>query len=88
MPYFRFTGDRGDGADFLFSERIDDGGLAGVRIANETDRYLFAVGVERRELAKELDERAFAEGVGDGRMEGKSRIRLAEVANPRSLSEQ
>lgn len=74
MPYFRFAGDGRDGADFLFAESVDDGGFAGIGVADETDGNLFAVGVEGGELAEELDKGAFAEGVGDGGVEGEGGV--------------
>lgn len=55
LPYFRFAGNRGDGADFFLAESVDDGGFARVGVADEADGDLLAVGVESGELAEELD---------------------------------
>ena len=55
MPYFRFAGYRSHGADFFFAQGVDDGGFSCVRVADEADGDLFAVGVQGGELAEELD---------------------------------
>jgi hypothetical protein len=47
---------------------------------------LFAVGVEAGELAEELDEGAFAEGVCDGGVEGEGGVVFGEVADPCGLT--
>jgi hypothetical protein len=44
--------------------------LAGVRIANEADAYLFAVLVQPSELAQQLNKRALAEWVRERRVKG------------------
>ena len=85
LPHLGFAGDRGDGADFLLAEGVDDGRFAGVGVADEPDGDLFAVGVEGGELPEELDEGAFAEGVCDGGMEGEGRMGFTEVADPGCL---
>ncbi len=41
--------------------------------------------MKRRELTQESDERAFAEGIGDGCVESKRRIVFREIADPGSL---
>ena len=55
MPDFGFAGDGRDGADALFPQGVDDGGFAGVGVADETDGDLLAGGVEDGELAEEGD---------------------------------
>lgn len=61
MPDLGLSRDGSDGADFLVAEGVDDGGFAGVGVADEADRDLLAVGVEAGELAEKLDEGALAE---------------------------
>lgn len=85
MPYFCFAGDGGDGANFLFSEGVDNGGFAGIGVADEADGDLFAIGVEGGELAEELDEGAFAERVCDRGVEGEGGVGFAEMADPGGL---
>lgn len=46
LPYFRFSGDGSHGADFLFPQRVDNGGFAGVGVADKAYADLLAVGVE------------------------------------------
>lgn len=52
LPYLRLARYRRGFADFLLSKSVDDGGLAGVWVADETDGDLFAGGVESRKLPK------------------------------------
>lgn len=61
LPYFGFTGDRRDGAYFFLFECVDDAGFTSVRVADESDRDLFLVRVQHRELTEELDEGSFTE---------------------------
>lgn len=74
LPDLGLSGDGSDGADLLVTESVDDGGFAGVGVADEADRNLLTVGVEAGELAEELDEGALAKGVGDGGMECEGRV--------------
>ena len=85
LPHFGLAGNRGDFGDFLFAEGIDDGGFAGVWVADEADRDLFAGGVEGGELTKEGDQRAFAEGIRHGGVESESWVGFGEVADPCGL---
>lgn len=78
--------DRGDSADLLLLERVDDAALADVGIADEADRDLLLVRVEHRELAEELDQRALAERVVDGSVEGQSRSESTQVLDPARLT--
>ena len=58
------------------------GGFAGVGVADEADGDLLARGVQGGELAEERDEGAFAEGVGEGGVEGEGGVGLVEEAGP------
>jgi hypothetical protein len=69
LPDFGFAGDGGDDADFLFAERVDDGRLARVGVADHADGDLLAVTVQGGELAEEGDKGSFAEAVVDGSVE-------------------
>jgi hypothetical protein len=85
LPDLGLSRDGRDRADLLFLERVDDGRLADVRVANEANRNLLLVRVEDRELAEELDERALAERVVDRGVEGERRRQLRQVLDPASL---
>ena len=52
MPHLGLTRDRRNCADLLVAKGVDDGGLAGVGVADETDGDLLAGRVEGRELAE------------------------------------
>jgi len=52
LPHLGLTRDGRDCADLLVAEGVDDGGFAGVGVANETDGNLLAGRVEGRELAE------------------------------------
>lgn len=52
LPHLGLTRDRRNCADLLVAKGVDDGGFAGVRVADETDGDLLAGRVEGRELAK------------------------------------
>ena len=86
LPDLGLAGDGGDSADLLGAEGIDDRGFAGVGVADKTDGDLFALGVEGGELAEELDEGAFAEGVVDVGVEGEGGVVLGQAADPGSLN--
>lgn len=45
LPDLGLSGDWSDGADLFLPECVDDGGFAGVWIANESDRDLAAIGM-------------------------------------------
>jgi hypothetical protein len=85
LPDFCFAGDGRDGADFLLAEGVDDGGFARVGVADEADGDLLAGGVQDGELAEERDERAFAEGVGEGGVEGEGGVLFGKEADPLCL---
>ena len=74
LPYFRFAGDGSYGADFFLAQGVDDGRFAGVGVADEADGDLLAVGMQGGELAEELDQQAFAEGVCNGGAEGEGGV--------------
>ena len=52
LPHLGLTRDRRNCADLLVAKGVDDGGFAGVRVANETDRDLLAGRVEGRKLTE------------------------------------
>ena len=87
LPYLRLAGYGRGLADFLLSERVDDGGLAGVGVADEADGDLFAGGVESRELAEQRDESTFAKGVRETCVEGEGGVGFVEVSDPPCLNE-
>lgn len=70
LPDLGLSGNGSDGADLLLFEGIDDGGLSDIGVPDETDRDLFLIRVEDRELAEKLDERSFTERVVDGCVKG------------------
>lgn len=76
LPHFRLARDGSDGADLFLPQRVDDGRLAGVGVADEADGDLFAVGMQGGELAEKLDQGSFAKGVGDGGVESESGVVL------------
>lgn len=61
LPYFGFTRDRSHCAYFFLFECVDDAGFTSVGVADESDRDLFLVRVEHRELTEQLDEGSFTE---------------------------
>lgn len=70
LPDFGLPRDRSDLADFLALYCVDDTALANIRIADKTDTDLLLLGHEIGELAEELNEGTFTEGVVDRGMEG------------------
>jgi hypothetical protein len=52
LPHLGLTGDRRNCADLLVAKGVDDGGFAGVWVADETDGNLLAGRVEGGELAE------------------------------------
>ena len=52
LPHLGLTRDRRNCADLLVAKGVDDGGFAGVRVADETDGDLLAGRVEGRELTE------------------------------------
>jgi hypothetical protein len=52
LPHLGLARDRRNCAHLLVAKGVDDGGFAGVRVADETDGDLFAGRVEGRELAE------------------------------------
>lgn len=85
LPDLCLAGDGCDGAHLLGAKGVDDGRLSGVGVPDETNGNLFALGVERRELTKQLNEGSFAEGVVDIGVEGEGGVVFGEAANPGSL---
>lgn len=85
LPYFGFARDRSDCAYFFLFECVDDAGFTSVWVADETDRDLFLVRVEHRELAEQLDERSFTKRVVDRRVKGDSGCRKGKVLDPSRL---
>src|SRR5690606_14210061 len=59
LPDLSLSRNRSDSADLLGAEGVDDGGFAGVGVSDQSDGDLLPIGVEGRELAEELDKRAF-----------------------------
>lgn len=82
MPYFGLTRDGCGSADLLLSEGVDDGGFAGVWVADEPNGDLFAATVKSGELSKERDESTFSEAVGHAGMEGECWEVLGEEFDP------
>ena len=87
LPDFGLARDGCNGADGFGAKRVDDGGFAGVGVANETDRDLFLIRMKSRELTKQLDQGSFAERIIDGGVEGEGRILLREDFDPACLFE-
>ena len=56
LPHFCLPWYRGDVADLLLKQRIDDGRFSRVGTANEAHRYLFPVRMEARKLPQQLDQ--------------------------------
>lgn len=79
------SGDRGDGADLLLLESVDDGRLSDVRVSDESDRDLLLIRVKDGKLSKQLDERSLSERVVDRGMEREGGGELGEVLDPSSL---
>jgi hypothetical protein len=52
LPHLGLTRDRRNCADLLIAKGVDDGGFAGVRVADESDGNLLTRRVEGRELAE------------------------------------
>ena len=52
LPHLGLTRDRRNCADLLVPKGVDDGGFAGVRVADETNGNLLAGRVEGRKLAE------------------------------------
>jgi hypothetical protein len=52
LPHLGLTGNGRDCADLLVAECVDDGGLAGIGITNETDGDLLTGRVKGRELTE------------------------------------
>ena len=86
LPDLGLAGDGRDVADLARLEGVDDARLANVRVPDEADGNLLPVRVQLRELAEELDERAFAEGVIRGGVEGEGRVAGGEVLDVACLS--
>ena len=86
LPDFRLSRDRSDFADLLRLDSIDNTALADVGIANETDTDLLLFGHKIGELAEELNERTFTEGVVDGSVESDGGVSFRKMFNPTSLS--
>ena len=69
-------------ADPLFEKRVDHTRLADVGIANEANADILLVSVEDVELPEEVDQRPFAERVGDAGSVGNGGIELTEILDP------
>lgn len=82
LPDFGLPRDRGHFADDFGLQGVNDGGLSGVWIADETNADLFLVVVQFGELAEEVDEGAFAEGVGERGVKGEGGVFLGEELDP------
>lgn len=87
LPNFGLSGDGSRLADGLLLERVDDGRLADVGVADEADRDLLLVGEEGGELAEELDEGSLSERVVDRGVEGDGGVSFGEDLDPASLRE-
>lgn len=85
LPHLGLAGDWSHCADLLGTEGVDDGRLSGIRVTDQSNGDLLALRVEGRELAEQLDERSFTEGVVDVGVEGKGGVIFGEAANPGSL---
>ena len=86
LPDLSLSSDRRHDANLLFAKCVNDAALTHVRIANHPiyilahvtkygtndlpHRNLLTVAMKRAELSKESNERAFAEGVVNGGVEG------------------
>ena len=85
LPHLRLAGDGRDRAHLARLERVDHRALADVRVADEADGDLLLVGVQLGELAEELDERAFAEGVVGRGVEGERGVARGQVLDVAGL---
>jgi hypothetical protein len=52
LPDLSLSWDRSDSADLLLEESVDDGGLSGIGSADQSNRDLFSIRMEGRELSK------------------------------------
>ena len=67
----------GTGIRYLLrAERVDDGGLAGVGIADEADGDLLGLLVQLAQLPEQVDQRPFPKGMVKGSVEGNRRVFL------------
>lgn len=85
LPDLGLARNRGDCAGLSAQEGIEHRALADVGVANKADTNLFAVGVQRRELPQERDERTLAKGVCDGCAESAGRDSLLQSLDPACL---
>mmetsp|Transcript_7823 Transcript_7823/g.22215 ORF Transcript_7823/g.22215 Transcript_7823/m.22215 type:complete len:461 (+) Transcript_7823:951-2333(+) len=74
LPDLGLAWDRCDVAHLLGPQSVDDGRLARVRVADQAYADLLLLRVQQRKLAKQLDERAFAERLGQVGVEGKGGV--------------
>lgn len=82
LPDFGLTGNRRNFANLFLHQRIDDWGLADVRVADKTHRNALFVTVQLVELFQKLDQRTFAKGILHTGLESKSRSKLIQVPDP------
>ena len=85
MPNLGFTRDRRDCTHFLFPQSVDNRRFTNIGITDQTNGNLFSVGMKRRELTKELNERTLAEGIVNVGVESQSGEFCGEGANPGGL---
>lgn len=86
LPNFGLSRDRSDFADLLRLDSIDDTALADIGITDEADTNLLLFGHEIGELAEELNEGTFTEGVVYGSVESDGGVSFRKMFNPTSLS--
>eukprot|EP00760_Papus_ankaliazontas_P029821 PhM_4_TR4484/c1_g1_i1/m.73467 len=94
LPDLCLAGNGGNLADLLATERVDDGALAHVGVADDTDADGVAAltgvlraglvrdVVQTAELAEEVDEVAFAEGIRRGAVHRNRRVVLRQDLQP------
>ena len=68
--------------NLLGAEGVDDGGLAHVGVADETNGDVLLVRAQARQLAQQAQQAALAEGVGDGSVEGQGWVERRQILQP------
>ena len=85
LPHLGLTRDRSHSADLLLPKSVDDRRFTSVRVSNQPNRDLLAIGVQGGKLTKQLNQRALAKRVVDVGMESESRVIFRQMANPSGL---
>lgn len=86
LPNFGFSWNRCGFANCLLLESVDDRRFTDVGVSDESDRDLFLVGEEGRELTEKLNEGTFSERIVDRGVESDGRVRFRQDFDPSSLA--